>query len=99
MKLPKHLISGSLLLLVPAAMSCSIFQSGSSSSGGTTSGSMASYDSQQIETLRSEISEQERVTKEAKLRAKSEEERLSAKKHQLKAAEREQKANQIGSGS
>jgi hypothetical protein len=60
---------------------------------------MASYDAQRIETLRSELADQERATKEAKLRAKSEQERLSAKKHQLKAAEREQKANKIGSGS
>ncbi|QJX47767.1 hypothetical protein HMJ29_12780 [Hymenobacter taeanensis] len=64
----------------------------------TTSGSVANYDAQRIETLRNEINVQEHVTKEAKLRAKSEEERLSVKKHQLKAAEREQKANQIGSG-
>ncbi|KUG09731.1 hypothetical protein ASU33_18790 [Solirubrum puertoriconensis] len=59
---------------------------------------MITSDAAQVEALRSEIREQERVTEEAQLRAKSEEERLKAKKHQLKAAEREMKANQVGSG-
>ncbi|OON68874.1 hypothetical protein B0919_11930 [Hymenobacter sp. CRA2] len=78
---------------------CSVFNSGSDTGASSTSGSMISGDAQQVETLRSEIRDQERVTEEAKLRAKSEQERLEAKKHQLKAAEREMKANQLRSGS
>lgn len=100
MRILKNVLAGSLLLLLPAVIGCSVFNSGSgiSTGAGTTSGSMISGDRQQIESLRSEIQEQERITQEAKLRAKSESERLQAKKHQLKAAEREMKADQVRSG-
>ncbi|WP_139923811.1 hypothetical protein [Hymenobacter sp. DG01] len=99
MRVLKNALAGGLLLLLPAIIGCSIFNSGSGSTGaGTTSGSMITGDQQRIESLRSEIQEQERVTEEAKLRAKSEQERLQAKKHQLKAAQREMKADQVRSG-
>ncbi|PJJ60042.1 hypothetical protein [Hymenobacter chitinivorans] len=100
MRVFKQLLAAGLLLSLPATIGCSLLNSGSGGSGASsTSGSSTSGSSMEIEGLRSEIREQERVTEEAKLRAKSEQERLEAKRHQLKAAEREQKANQVRSGS
>jgi hypothetical protein len=94
----KQILSSALVLLLSAATGCSVFDKNSGTGAGTTSGSMISGSAQNVETLRQEVADQERVTEEARLRAKSEEERLSAKKHQLKAAERELKADKVAAG-
>ena len=97
MHFPKPIISGALVLFLASATGCSVFDSNSGGAS-STGGSMISGDEQRVETLRSEVDEQERAAEEAKLRAKSEEERLKAKEHELKAIKREKKANEMRTG-
>jgi hypothetical protein len=98
MHLFKSLLSTGLIVLLTAATGCSVFESNSGGAASTGGSTIVSDDQMRVESLRAEIREQERITEEAKLRAKSEEERLEAKKHQLKAAERDKKANQLRNG-
>ncbi len=78
----KKVTTGLLVLILPFMMSCSVF------SGSTSNDPMVVAQKQQVDILEEEVNAQKRRTDEAEQLYKREKDLLSAKKSELKAAER-----------
>ena len=79
--------SGTLILMFPLIMSCSVI------GGGYSDNPAVAAQQKQVESLKLELREAERLAEEARLREKAAKDRLKAAEHELKALRSQARAN------
>lgn len=83
----KAVASGTLALIVPVMLSCSVLSGG----GRVSNDPAVAAQQQEVKALKQELEEAERYAEEAKQREKAAKNRLKAAEHELKALEEQAK--------